>query len=61
MAIGSEPEIGKTFLRFGLMTEEQQRLWYDHFRKIAGKDLQGGFATLGYPKRRNETNGSQPV
>lgn len=61
MAIGSTPEIGKTFTRFGLMTAEEQREWYNHFRKTAGKDLQGGFATLGYPKRRKKPNGSQPV
>ena len=52
MAIGSEPEIGKTFTIWHKMTEEQRTMWFKQFRETAGADLHGGWAMLVYPKRK---------
>lgn len=53
MAIGSEPEIGKQFTVWKDMNEQQRAAWFKHFHTIAGADLQGGYATLGIPKRKH--------
>lgn len=45
MSIGSAPEIGVTFTRWGLMTEQQQQAWFAHM-KTWGRNLMGGYATL---------------
>lgn len=45
MSIGSAPEIGVTFTRWGLMTEQQQQAWFAHM-KTWGQHLMGGYATL---------------
>lgn len=45
MSIGSAPEIGVTFTRWGLMTEQQQQAWFAHM-KTWGADLLGGYGTL---------------
>lgn len=51
MAIGSAPEIGVTFRRFGDMTCDEQRAWFAHIRTAYGPDLLGGYATIHYPDR----------
>lgn len=51
MAIGSEPEIGVEFRRWGLMTEEQKLAWFRHMTEVYGPDGVGGYATVCYPKR----------
>jgi hypothetical protein len=48
MAIGSDPEIGVVFWRWGDMTDEQKALWFEEIRSW-GSDLLGGYATLCYP------------
>lgn len=54
MAIGSEPEIGKAFTVWGRMTPEQQQAWFDDLRRKAESgNILEGYATLGYPKRKN--------
>lgn len=48
MAIGSSPEIGVSFRRFGDFEQDQHHLWYDHIRSF-GEDLLKGYAVLAYP------------
>ena len=57
MAIGSDPEIGINFTRWGLMTLEDQQLWFKYMQEQWGPDLVGGYGTLCYPKR--EQDGTQ--
>lgn len=52
MAIGSEPEIGVTFTRWGAMTPEQKRAWWDHMVTHYGHNLLAGYAVIGYPPGR---------
>jgi len=51
MAIGSEPEIGVEFRRWGLMTEDEKLAWFRFLREHHGPDGVGGYATICYPKR----------
>lgn len=46
MAIGSDPEIGVKFTRWGDMDAASQQAWFDHIRKMWGADLMGGYATV---------------
>lgn len=48
MAIGSDPEIGVVFYRWGDMDEEARREWYAVVRSW-GADLLGGYAVLCEP------------
>lgn len=48
MAIGSAPEIGVTFARWGDMTPEQRTAWFAQM-KGWGKDLVAGYGTIAYP------------
>lgn len=52
MAIGSTPEIGTHFDRWGNMTEEQQQTWFQHMRTVYGPNLYGGYATVHYADRK---------
>ena len=54
MAIGSAPEIGKEFTTWGKMSPEQQQAWFKHFKEVSGPDCVGGYATIGYPKRKGD-------
>jgi hypothetical protein len=54
MAIGSDPEIGKQFTVWKDMNQEQRAAWFKHFHQIAGADCLGGYATLGFPKRKQD-------
>jgi hypothetical protein len=51
MAIGSEPEIGVEFRRWGLMTEDEKLAWFKFLREHHGPDGVGGYGTICYPKR----------
>ena len=53
MAIGSEPEIGKQFTIWKDMNSDQREAWFKHFKHITGSDCLGGYATLGFPKRKH--------
>lgn len=50
MAIGSEPEIGVQFKRWGLMTDTEKTAWFTHMRENYGPDLLNGYAKICYPK-----------
>lgn len=56
MAIGSNPEIGVTFTRWGQMTDEHRNMWFDHMRNNWGANLMGGYATLQEWKRWENHN-----
>lgn len=51
MAIGSAPEIGVTFRRWGLMNETERRDWFRFMREQFGPDGVGGYGTIVYPER----------
>lgn len=51
MAIGSEPEIGVEFRRWGLMSETEKLAWFEFLRTEYGPDGVGGYGTVCYPKR----------
>lgn len=53
MAIGSAPEIGVVFYKFGDLTPDQHDQWYANIRAY-GPDLMAGYATLHYvyPRER---------
>lgn len=56
MAIGSDPEIGVQFGRWGDMDDTARKQWLYHMRKAWGADLMGGYATVVYvdaEKRRS--------
>jgi len=46
VAIGSEPEIGVEFTRWGLMTDESRRAWFRYMTDVWGPDLMHGMGTL---------------
>jgi hypothetical protein len=46
MAIGSDPEIGMTFARWGDMDNAARAAWFRHIQTHWGADLLGGYATL---------------
>lgn len=50
MAIGSEPEIGKTFTLWGKKTAEEKQAWYDYVRTEWHPYLMQGYATLVHNK-----------
>jgi hypothetical protein len=52
MAIGSDPEIGTEFTRWGLMSEASREAWFKFIREEWGADLCGRYAKLIY---RNTT------
>lgn len=54
MAIGSDPEYGVQFTRWGEMDAASRLAWYDHVRTRWGADLMGGYATVVYNPRQNE-------
>lgn len=49
MAIGSDPEIGVVFTRWGDMDDEQRVAWFRHMREFMGGDLMGGYGKVCYP------------
>jgi len=46
VAIGSTPEYGTAFTRWGLMTDTDRAAWFEHMVTAWGGDLCGGYATL---------------
>ncbi len=54
MAIGSDPEVGVTFGKWGDLTEEQQQAWYEYIRNKWGDTILAGYATIVYPDRTPE-------
>lgn len=54
MAIGSDPEIGVEFTRWGDMTEEQRNAWFKYMREAYGPDLMGGYGRVIYIDRSQE-------
>lgn len=57
MAIGSDPEIGVEFTRWGLMSEEARLAWFRHMTSAWGGDLCGGYGTLCEPVGRRVLDG----
>lgn len=60
MAIGSAPEIGVSFSGVpmdedGFVDGEALSAWYRQWREVVGDDLLGGYATLHYAPRENES------
>lgn len=53
MAIGSAPEIGVSFGRFGDLNDEQRRTWYEQVRAY-GPNLLAGYGVLAYPRPWSE-------
>lgn len=51
MAIGSDPEIGTQFSRWGDMDEETRLEWFDFVFYQWGPDLVGGYAKVCYPDK----------
>lgn len=50
MAIGSAPEIGATFARWGDMDEASREAWFQRVRGwVATGNLMDGYAKLCYP------------
>lgn len=56
MAIGSDPEVGVEFARWGDMNELSRHMWFRYMQQHWGADLCGGYAKLIYPTRKEETN-----
>lgn len=52
MAIGSAPEVGVEFSRWGEMTEEARSAWFKHIVDEWGADLQGGYAKVVFPNSK---------
>jgi hypothetical protein len=46
MAIGSAPEAGVTFARWGDMTDDDRFAWFVYMTNRWGPNLVGGYATL---------------
>jgi len=53
MAIGSGAEIGVKFGMWKDMTEQDKQAWYDHVRIVWAGNLMAGYATIGYPDRKD--------
>lgn len=51
MAIGSDPEIGVTFTRWGEMSEEKRAEWFKYMKDFYGPDLMGGYGRVIYIDR----------
>lgn len=51
MSIGSSPEIGVVFARWGDMTPAAKTAWFQHITAHWGGDLCGGYATVCWPQR----------
>lgn len=49
MAIGSDPEVGVKFARWGDMDGPSRQAWYEYIKSRWGTHLLGGFATLHQP------------
>lgn len=54
MAIGSEPEIGVQFSRWGLMSDAAKEAWFKHVVTHWGPDLVGEYGSLIYRQDNNE-------
>lgn len=54
MAIGSDPEIGVAFTRWGDMSEDAKKKWFLHMQETYGSDLMGGYARVIYIDRSVE-------
>lgn len=50
-SIGSDPEIGVQFTRWGAMGEQARSAWFRHIVAHWGGDLCGGYATVCWPQR----------
>lgn len=46
MAIGSDPEIGVQFSRWGDMDDKSKQAWFRHMKNAWGTHLMGGYATV---------------
>lgn len=57
MSIGSAPEVGVRFARWGDMDEASRIAWHRHMVTAWGSDLQGGYATLVTERRSNVVDG----
>lgn len=51
MAIGSDPEIGVSFSRWGDMNDVSRQAWFTHMRENWHPNLMAGYATLHYAPR----------
>lgn len=49
MAIGSDPEIGVVFARWGGMDDESRTAWFRYMQERWGSDLMGGYAKVCHP------------
>lgn len=55
MAIGSAPEIGVTFYRWGDTPEEERYKWYRYMQEVYGPDLMGGYGKVIYIERPSQS------
>lgn len=51
MAIGSDPEIGTEFSRWGDMDQEARLKWFSHVRNNWGPDLMGDYGKVCFPNQ----------
>lgn len=56
MAIGSDPEVGVEFTRWGDMDDMSKLMWFRYMQLHWGPDLLGGYAALIYPTRKEHNN-----
>ena len=49
MAIGSDPEYGVKFERWGNMNHASRLAWFDHIRTNWNGNLMAGYAVTAYP------------
>lgn len=49
-AIGSDPELGVLFARWGDMDDSSRAAWFARMRADWGADLLGGYARLCFPR-----------
>jgi len=56
MAIGSTPEIGMVFSRWGEMSEDSRAAWFSHMVRVFDTHLMGGYAKVIYVDRTGTTD-----